>query len=717
MIQSSQEVSMATVRNIPSWLVIIFSFCTGLRLSGQIQKIQVLPEERSKPQINVLTDCGVRGDGESDDGPALQKCIAMHPGRTVLFPKSMANGDCDYKLSQTLSVESYSTALAGVGGTTNTNTTLCWTADVTGISITGGQGQSVHNLNLRGVSAFNPAKLDTYTHGSADGLRINGGQVSLRDVFVTGFSSHGINVDSKLGGEPDIWMFENVRVEGNRGDGFHFSGQDANAGLCLMCIARLNQGWGFYNDAVIPSTYLAPLTDGNHNDPTKPKQAVLVEEITVANRVATVTTKTPHRTIAGDWGVIQECPVFNNKWFVISVPSPVTLQIATSNADGVYCKANTATYGFQAGARVWASGRTIDDAVMQRGSYNLSSPAAHWTQSDYGTLICVEGAGPSGAELCSTIKLITGDLAVLTDQASTSVRGGRARIRTNGGPYNAKNSTFVQSYAEGDQEGLSQLMNSLTLGEDWGTGANQEIDNFVVNNGYASPLRFVRRNTQGGYGRSIFQAGRSHGEGSVARDPSYEGFWNVETTDDRGLMLSTLSFRRSNVVGASTSGWNCLTQNPRLDGESLATSSICFPDAKTKVEVNGNTSATQLPLFPAGGFWVKSDNLKDAATGTGGLRQVRFDATGEPKTCNAGDIFFQVSYAAQPYIGWICTTNNTPVPFGHIAASGEGSSAEKVSVPKSASSECRIGQWAADASYYYVCTAKNTWRRSALSAW
>lgn len=41
----------------------------------------------------------------------------------------------------------------------------------------------------------------------------------------------------------------------------------------------------------------------------------------------------------------------------------------------------------------------------------------------------------------------------------------------------------------------------------------------------------------------------------------------------------------------------------------------------------------------------------------------------------------------------------------------------KVAVPATATSTGVPGQWAADASHYYVCTATNTWRRAALSTW
>lgn len=41
----------------------------------------------------------------------------------------------------------------------------------------------------------------------------------------------------------------------------------------------------------------------------------------------------------------------------------------------------------------------------------------------------------------------------------------------------------------------------------------------------------------------------------------------------------------------------------------------------------------------------------------------------------------------------------------------------KVSVPSTATSTGVVGQWAADSSFFYVCTATNTWRRVAVAAW
>lgn len=295
----------------------------------------------------------------------------------------------------------------------------------------------------------------TFTVGEADGILVKGGNVTIRDVYVSGFSRHGVNADSTLGGNANLWSFQGIRVEHNRGDGFHFHGMDANAGLCLLCVAIYNQHWGFFYDAVIPSTFVAPLTDGNHNDPTWPSAFLAVKQIEVANGIATLTSMAEHHTITGDWLVIRGCGKLSNKWGVIKVPTPTTLQFRTNLPDGAFCPDGSGTFGYQPGARVWATGRTVNDAKMAPGSYNLDSAAAQWTQADYGTLVCVAGAGPEGAELCSTIKLVYGrTTAVLADMASKAVHDAAARIVTNGGPYNTNNVTFVESYVEGNQEGL-----------------------------------------------------------------------------------------------------------------------------------------------------------------------------------------------------------------------------------------------------------------------
>lgn len=42
---------------------------------------------------------------------------------------------------------------------------------------------------------------------------------------------------------------------------------------------------------------------------------------------------------------------------------------------------------------------------------------------------------------------------------------------------------------------------------------------------------------------------------------------------------------------------------------------------------------------------------------------------------------------------------------------------EKVAVPASASASGSVGQWAADSSYIYACTATDTWVRASAATW
>lgn len=41
----------------------------------------------------------------------------------------------------------------------------------------------------------------------------------------------------------------------------------------------------------------------------------------------------------------------------------------------------------------------------------------------------------------------------------------------------------------------------------------------------------------------------------------------------------------------------------------------------------------------------------------------------------------------------------------------------KVAAPGTSSSQCLVGNWATDASYFYACTATNTWKRTAIASW
>ncbi|HEY1691499.1 MAG TPA: hypothetical protein VGG39_05035 [Polyangiaceae bacterium] len=77
------------------------------------------------------------------------------------------------------------------------------------------------------------------------------------------------------------------------------------------------------------------------------------------------------------------------------------------------------------GAKV--DGQTVTDASMAAGSRALSSAAARWARSDVGKLMIVQGAGPHGSALATTITAVLGPGACqLAEASSTGV--GAARI-------------------------------------------------------------------------------------------------------------------------------------------------------------------------------------------------------------------------------------------------------------------------------------------------
>ena len=72
--------------------------------------------------------------------------------------------------------------------------------------------------------------------------------------------------------------------------------------------------------------------------------------------------------------------------------------------------------------------------------------------------------------------------------------------------------------------------------------------------------------------------------------------------------------------------------------------------------------------------------------------------------------------AQQIELGHATDTTVSRTSAGQIAVEGNPVGI-KVAVPASASATGVLGQWAADSSWFYVCTATNTWVRAALATW
>ncbi|MBZ5648309.1 MAG: glycoside hydrolase family 55 protein [Acidobacteriia bacterium] len=316
-----------------------------------------------KPQshavVDVVRDCGAVGDGVTNDAPAIQACINANPGKTIHFPKTRSWGQADYYLAATLVVPIHNTVLEGEGGGLNDGTVLQFASNTSGLRLNG-QGDVVRDLSVRGGDPWNTWDFATYTFsGTADGIQLASGQAVLDHVYVYGFNRHGVNADSAaFAGNSNLWKLTNVTSESNRGDGFHFHGMDANAGRCDMCNARLNQGWGFFDDALLPNTYIAPHTEANHDDVQNPASTVALTSLVRANHVVTATTASAHNLMNGDTLVVAGATnaTFNGKrvnGVTVTDPTHFTFVDPQSDASCSGACAAAATVGYQAGNRIW----------------------------------------------------------------------------------------------------------------------------------------------------------------------------------------------------------------------------------------------------------------------------------------------------------------------------------------------------------------------------
>ncbi len=62
-------------------------------------------------------------------------------------------------------------------------------------------------------------------------------------------------------------------------------------------------------------------------------------------------------------------------------------------------------------------------------------------------------------------------------------------------------------------------------------------------------------------------------------------------------------------------------------------------------------------------------------------------------------------------------TNKLYLSAAGITLAGGEPFGAKVAAPGTSSSQCSLGNWATDANYFYVCTATNTWKRTAIASW
>jgi hypothetical protein len=130
-----------------------------------------------RPYVDMLRDCGLVGDGTTDDSAAAQACFDLYPTWHFYFPPIKTDGTCSYKFNATLYPKGEGALVSGgSSGYKNSNTTeggtvLCFAAGVSGIWLdqtpNSTSGITIEDLSLLGSEGI--------THlGAPTALNISG---------------------------------------------------------------------------------------------------------------------------------------------------------------------------------------------------------------------------------------------------------------------------------------------------------------------------------------------------------------------------------------------------------------------------------------------------------------------------------------------------------------------------------------------------------------
>ena len=86
----------------------------------------------------------------------------------------------------------------------------------------------------------------------------------IRNVFVKGFSGHGISIETVSGlSNSNNWRIDDTRCESNLVCGLYVEGVDSNAGVATNLDCSSNGTWGIWDSSFLGNTYIGCHTQGN----------------------------------------------------------------------------------------------------------------------------------------------------------------------------------------------------------------------------------------------------------------------------------------------------------------------------------------------------------------------------------------------------------------------------------------------------------------------
>jgi hypothetical protein len=266
---------------MPSRLIVTLA----LQLAAAINPAAAAPPEPTPAAAATrgavsVRDFGAKGDGESDDYPAIQAAIdaatfgkgPFKSGPAVYFPPGT------YRSSRTIELKKTVRLFGdGSGLPWSSTAALVFPPGVTGIVVhraetigsgreatptTGGDGSIIEGLRILGSKG-----------ARAHGIWLRA-RALLRNDFVSGFSGNCIQVvasartqDPAEQGNANSFRIESGRVENCGENGLFVDGADANAGYVLGLDASSNGAWGIFDSSFLGNTYVACHTAANKAGP------------------------------------------------------------------------------------------------------------------------------------------------------------------------------------------------------------------------------------------------------------------------------------------------------------------------------------------------------------------------------------------------------------------------------------------------------------------
>ncbi len=347
---------------------------------------------------------GAVGDGVTDDGPAINVCLAANPGRRILFPATKAavsggaaSTNWGYYSSVTLVMAGNGQVLEGIGPSLwNAPVGIKFAPGVAGVRIPMTCfGCGVRNLGLYGQLYWNRADLTTYpawttatiVGNGPDGIQALGAYPVIENVDVEGFGRHGIFLDGgssiQSSSQPDGWQITNAVIAGNRGYGIFAYDGDANTGSARNVNSRFNLLAGIYDRSNYGNVWLMPEStyDGNAGLAAGATQAV--SSVSASSGVCTLTTNSVLANgvgMVGTWVTLSGTSggsTFGGTFKVASVDSGARQITYRCSASGG--PASGGAVGTASGASVFAAliGQAGSPGIVH-GSYITGSGAAVW---------------------------------------------------------------------------------------------------------------------------------------------------------------------------------------------------------------------------------------------------------------------------------------------------------------------------------------------------